>query len=247
MLVGQEWSGVWQSQPSAPCLDRESISNKREWGINTRPVHTATLALLKTKRYFPQRAVIPWITVVTKTRCVNMAKMSSYWGFKIWFTTTYFSSSQPDPRSARDAAQRCELTESTRHVLFLETQSWFIVLQGENGSAAKRAGFRSSSCEQSEARGCEQSLMTQEGAQSTGPELPPVPLADLTEPGEPQPHSGMPTEKGWRQCCVRNLPPATPTQPSPEQQQKIKYCPVIIRRKQNYHIVTHAKPELLME
>lgn len=142
MLVGQEWSWVWHSQPSAPCLSRESILNKREWGIYTRPVHTATLALLKIKRYFPQRTAIPWINVVAKTLCVNAAKMSSYWEFKNWFTTTFFPSSQPDPRSACDAARRCERTESTRHVLFLETHSWFIVLQGENKSAGKRAEFR---------------------------------------------------------------------------------------------------------
>lgn len=34
----------------------------------------------------------------------------------------------------------------------------------------------------------------------------PVPPADLTDPGDPQTHCGMPTEQGWGQSCARNVP-----------------------------------------
>lgn len=168
------------------CLDRESILNEREWGINTKPAHTATLALLKMRRHFPQRTAIPWVTLVTKTCCVNMVKLSSYWGVQNWFTSTCFSSSQPDLGCAHKH-QAPPVSGDSGSV---------IALLGKAGSAAKRAGFRGAAVN---SQGPEQNIMTQAGSG-----------AALTEPGSP----------------------------------RIKYCPVITRRKQSHPIATPAKSEL---
>lgn len=123
------------------CLDRESILNEREWGINTKPAHTATLALLKMRRHFPQRTAIPWVTLVTKTCCVNMVKLSSYWGVQNWFTSTCFSSSQPDLGCAHKH-QAPPVSGDSGSV---------IALLGKAGSAAE-SRIQRSSCEQSGTR-----------------------------------------------------------------------------------------------
>lgn len=186
MLVGQEWSGMWQSQPSAPCLDRESTLNKRQWGINTKPSHTAILALLKMRRHFPQRTAILWVTLLTKTCCVNMVKMSSYWGVQNWFTSSCFSSSQPDLGCAHKH-QAPPVSGDSGSIT---------TLQGEAGSAGKRAGLRGAAVS---SQGPEQNVVPQAGVGAV-----------LTDPGSP----------------------------------RIKYCPVITRRKQSHPIATHAKTEL---
>lgn len=138
--------------------------------------------------------------------------MSSYWGFKNWFTTTYFYSSQSDLCTTCYAAQGCELTESTRHVLFLETQSWTLVLQRENWDCLQVSSVKpnSNSCwwtvrSWGRIRTPGSSVLAPVMPQQGQPQLPQLCSAWSMSPSPPRP-----SPEGGAQCPGLWLTPVSP-------------------------------------